>query len=118
MKHIFNETLSHALVGDPAVLVALESGLASEKIFGGQPFSRATCLSPNAGGETVTITIPGSIPGLAPAEVAQRVATLDFVRVKFSGLAVEVKGGEFNRVTYTGTAEKAEVVTAPSGTKS
>ena len=109
-KHFFNASLSLALVGDPAVLVALEAGLVSDKLYGGQPYSRLTCLSPNAGGETVTITVPGVVPDITPAEVAQRVATLNFVRVKFIGLVCEIKGGEFNKVTFTGTAEKAEVV--------
>lgn len=114
-KHLYNEALSVALVGEPAVLVGLEAGLTSEKQFNGQPFSRLTCLSPNAGGETVTITVPGTIPGVTPAEVAQRVATLNFVRVKFTGLTCEVRGDSFNKVSYTGTAEKAEVVTTPPG---
>lgn len=117
MKHLFNTHLSLALLGDPAVLVGLEAGLVSEKIFGGQPYSRLTCLSPNAGGETVTITVPGAIPGITPAEVAQRVASLDFVRVKFTGLVCEVRGDSYNKVAYSGTAEKAEVVPpAASGT--
>ena len=120
MKHYFNSVLSLALVGDPAILVALETGLVSDKVYGGLPHSRATCLSQNAGGETISIVFPGAIANLSPGEVAQRVATLDFVRVRFTGLICEVKGGEYNRVTYTGAAEKAEVVTTPpaSGAKS
>lgn len=116
MKHFFSPVLSLALVGDPAVLVGLEANLTSDKLFNGQPFNRLTCLSPNAGGETVSINAPGTIPGITPAEVAQRVAALDFVRVKFTGLTVEVKGGEYNKVTYVGTAERAEIVTAPGST--
>ncbi len=112
-KHLYNEILSTALVGDPAVLVSLETGLVSEKMFSGQPYSRFTCVSPNAGGEPVYVTIPGATPGLNPAEVARRVASVDFIRVKFIGLTCEVKGDQYNKVTYTGTAAKAEVVTAP-----
>lgn len=111
MKHCFNTPLSLALVGDPAVLVGLEAGLVSEKLYGGQPYSRLTCFLTNVGGDTATITIPGVIPGITPAEVAQRVASLDFPRVRLSGLTCEVKGGEYNKVTFTGTAEKAEIVT-------
>lgn len=115
-KHYFNTPLSLALVGNPAALVSLEAGLVSDKLYGGQPYSRLTCLSPNAGGETVTITIPGAIPGITPAEVAQRVATLDLPRVQLSGLICEVRGDSYNKVTYSGAADKAEIVTpaAPS----
>lgn len=113
MRHIFTGPLAEALVGTPSVVVGYETGLQSEKLYNDQPYSRLTCLAPHAGGETVTVTVPGSVPGLTPAEVAQRVATLDFVRAHFTGLTAEVRGGEFNRVTYTATADKAEVVTAP-----
>lgn len=111
-KHYFNAQLSLALVGDPAALVGLEPGLVSDKLYGGQPYSRLTCFLTNVGGDTATITIPGVIAGITPAEVAQRVASLDFPRVRLSGLTCEVKGGEYNKVTFTGTAEKAEIVTS------
>lgn len=115
-KHNIYDPAATALVGDPAILVGLETGLTSDKLYSGQPFSRLSCLSPSAGGETVTLTVPGTIPGVTPAEVAQRVAALNFVRVRFTGLTCEVRGDSFNKVTYSGTAEKAEVVAAPSPT--
>lgn len=119
-RHIMNTPLSLALVGDPAVLVGLEAGLVSDKQYGGQPYSRLTCFLTNVGGETATITVPGVISGISPAEVAQRVAALDFPRVRLSGLTCEVKGGEYNKIIFTGTAEKAEIVTptAPASAKS
>lgn len=115
MKHFIYEPAASAILGlDGAPITGFETGLTSEKIFDGQQFSRLTVMATATNGETATISVRGVVDGLTTQRVQEAVRTLNFLRVKFTGLTLEAKGAEFNRVTYTGTAEKAEVVTLPA----
>lgn len=108
-KHYITGPAAVALVGNPAAVTAYETNLQSDRVFSGRPYSRVACIAVNAGGENVTIDIPGSISGLTPELVAQKVSRLEFPRISFGGLTIEVKGAEFNRINYTGVAAKAEI---------
>lgn len=122
MPHYITEpAATAALTGDPnggsAVITNYKTGLISEKQFNSLPFSQVSSLGMCLDGEPVTIRIPGEIEGLTPQQVQAAVRTLSFVRVRFTGLTLEVKGGEYNRVVYSGTAEKAEIVAPPPSGK-
>lgn len=113
MRHLIYEPAASAILGlDGAPVTSIESGLASEKMFDNQPFSRITVMATNTNGEIATISVRGTVEGLTTERVQAAVRTLNFLRVKFSGLTLEPKAAEFNRLTYTGTAEKAEIVPA------
>ena len=116
-NHILNEIAARAMLGEWAAITSYESNLKNDRFFGGQEYSRASCIAVNAGGESVTVIVPGTIAGLTPESVVQRVSKLDFPRVRFEGLTIEIKGGEYNRVTFTGIATKAELYTPATTTK-
>lgn len=113
MKHYIYDPASGLILGESgAPVTGYEPGLTSERQFDGKPFSRLTVMATSTNGELATISIPGGVEGLTPQQVQSAVRTLNFIRVKFTGLTLEIKGGEYNKVTYTGTAERAEVVPA------
>ena len=117
MAHtITDPAASAALTGEAnggsAIITSYKTGLTSDKQYNGQPFSQVASLGMCLDGESVTIRFPGSIEGLTPQQVQAAVRTLNFIRVKFTGLSLDVKGDKFNKVTYTGTAERVEVVPA------
>ncbi|MBD5153860.1 MAG: hypothetical protein HDT15_01975 [Oscillibacter sp.] len=119
-KHIITGPAAAALLGNPAAATAYETQLQNDRIWGGKEYSKITCIAVNAGGESVAVSVLGSIEGLTPEIVAQRVGKLDFPRVCFEDLTIEVKGAEYNRITYTGTASRAILYIPPSaapGTK-
>lgn len=120
MPHLITEpAATAALTGEingSAAITSYKTGIVNEKQFGGASFSQVSSIGICLDGEVVTIRFPGAIDGLTPQQVQNAIRTLNFVRVKFTGLTIEVKGGDYNRVTYTGTAEKAELVTAPPTT--
>lgn len=110
-KHIIATPLASTMLGDPAVVVSCNTGLTSEKKFGGQPFSEVVCLAPHLNGELVRVTVPGMVEGLTTEMVQDACCRLSFVRVRFSNdLALEIKGDSYNKVTYTGTASRAVLV--------
>lgn len=109
-KHYVKEPMSTTLLGDPAIATSYTPGQTSEKKYNGKPFSTIACLAPHLDGERVLVEIPGSVPGLTEEMVRDGLLRLSFVRVKFSGLVLEIKGGDFNSVTYVGTAERAVLV--------
>lgn len=97
-----------------AALVGYQTGCTSDYLFEGRPHSKLSVIATCADGERVTIAVPGSVDGLSPQQVQNAVRMLNFVKIKFTGLVLDVKGGEHNRVSYGGTAEKAEIVTSAS----
>lgn len=113
MRHYIFQPAASAILGpDGAPITSYETGLTSERMFENQPFSRLTVMATNTNGELAAISVRGTIEGLTTQRVQEAVRTLNFLRVKFIGLTLEVKGDSFNKVSYTGTAEKAEVVTS------
>lgn len=110
MKHYVKEPMSVTMLGDPAILLSYTPGQTSEKKFGGKPFSTLGCLAQHLDGERVLVEIPGVVPGLTEEAVRDGLLRLAFVRVKFAGLVLEVKGDSYNSVSYVGTAERAVVV--------
>lgn len=119
MSHLITEpAATAALTGEingSAAITSYKTGIVNEKQFGGESFSQVSAIGVCLGGEVVTIKFPGEVAGLTAQQVQEAVRTLNFVRVRFTGLTIEVKGGEYNRVTYSGTAEKAEIVpTSPA----
>ncbi len=109
-KHYIRDPIASAILGDAAAVTGYETGLTNDRIFGGQPFSRIACIAPYLDGERIVITVPGIVQGLTPEMVQEATRHLMFLRVKFAGLAIEVKGDSYNSVTYTGTAERAALV--------
>lgn len=110
MTHHIYEPASTALVGDPTPIASYETGKQNEKLFDGQPFSRIVCIASSTDSEQVEIAVRGAIQGLTPQQVQEAARKLVFVRVKLSGVTLSVRGDQFNKVTYSGTAEKAEIV--------
>lgn len=120
-KHYVYEPAASTILGpDGAPITSFEPGLTSERFFDNQPFSRLTLMATNTNGELATVNVRGTIEGLTTQRVQEAVRTLNFIRVRFSGLTLEAKGDSYNKVTWTGIAEKAEIVPAPpvSGAKS
>lgn len=110
-KHTIRNPLASSMLGDPAVVVSYSTGLTSDKKFGGQSFSEVTCLAPYLNGEIVRVNVPGVVEGMTTEMVQEATCRLSFVRVKFSAdLVLEVKGREYNSVTYSGTADRAVLV--------
>lgn len=109
-KHYIREPIASDIMGEAVPVTAYESGLTSERLYGGRPYSRVGCIAPNLDGERVVITVPGSVQGLTPELVQEATRRLAFVRVKFSGLKLEIKGNSYNSVTYQGTADSAILV--------
>lgn len=123
MAHFMTEPASTvALTGEIGGSVALtnyKTSLTSERLFDGNPFSQVGTIAVCLDGDPVTIKFPGQIEGLTAQQVQNAVRTLNFIRVKFTGLTLTVTGDQYNRVTYSGVAEKAELVTAaPAAGKS
>lgn len=121
MKHLIYEPAASDILGlDGAPITSYETGLTSEKMFDGQPFARITVMATNTNGEVATISVRGTVEGLTTERVQAAVRTLNFIRVKFSGLTLEERGDSFNKLTRIGVAEKAELVPAApaSGAKS
>lgn len=113
VKHYIFEPAASAILGsEGAPVTGYEPGLLSEKLFDGQPFSRVTLMATCTNGETSTVSVRGSIEGLTPQRVQETMRTLNFVKVKFSGLTLEARADKYNTLNYIGTAEKAEIVTA------
>lgn len=113
MKHYLYEPAASAILGpDGAPVTSYETGLTSDKLFNGQPYSRLVIMATNTNGELATVTVPSTVDGLTTQRVQEAVRTLSFIKVKFIGLTLEGKGDSYNKLTWTGTAEKAEIVTA------
>ena len=110
MKHYIKDPMATTMLGDPAIALSYVTGQTSDKKYGGKPYSIVACLAPHLDGERVLVELPGVIPGLTEEMVQEATRRLSFVRVKFSGLVLEVKGGEYNAVTYVGTADHAVVI--------
>lgn len=112
MKHYIYDPAASAILGlDGAPITGYEPGLTSERLFENQPFSRLTLMATNTNGELATISTRGVVDGLTPQRVQEAVRTLNFIRVKFTGLILEAKGDAYNKLSWSGTAEKAEIVT-------
>lgn len=112
-KHYIYEPAASAILGiDGAPVTGFESGLTSEKMFDNQTYSRITVMATNTNGELATVSVRGTIEGLTAQRVQEAVRTLNFLRVKFTGLTLEEKGDSFNKLTRIGVAEKAELVPA------
>lgn len=112
-KHYIYEPAASAILGpEGAPVTGYEPGLTSERLFDGQPFSRITLMATGTNGELATISVRGVVDGLTTQRVQEAVRTLNFLRVKFTGLTLEAKGDSFNKVTWSGTAEKAEIITS------
>ena len=112
MKHYIYDPAASTILGlDGAPITGYETGLTSEKVFDNQTFSRLTVMATNTNGELAAVAVRGSVDGLTPQRVQEAVRTLNFIRVKFVGLTLEVKGDNYNKVTWSGTADKAEIVT-------
>lgn len=110
-KHIINNPLASTMLGDPAVVISYSPGLTSDSKFSGHPYSEVVCLAPLLNGDIVRVTVPGMVEGLTTDMVQDACCRLSFIRVRFSNdLALEIKGGEFNRVTYIATASRAALV--------
>lgn len=109
-KHLINGPMAVAMLGDPAIVLSLSTGLTSKAKFAGQPYSQIACLAPHLDGERVLIDVPGMVQGITSEMVQEATLRLSFVRVKFTGLVLEIKGGDFNSVTYQGTADRATLV--------
>lgn len=109
-KHYIREPIASAILGDAAAVTSYEAGLTNDRIFGGQPYSRVGCIAPYLDGERVVISLPGVVQGLTPDMVQEATRRLTFLRVKFAGLVLEVKGDSYNNVTYVATAERAALV--------
>lgn len=111
------EPAASALIGaDDAVVTAYATGFISEKFNEGKPFSRLSILMRCTDGEA-SIILPGAVDGLTPQFVQAAKRNLNFVRVKLIGLSLSARGdGKYN-LAWSGSAEKAEIVTAPASTK-
>lgn len=109
-KHFISEPMSTAMLSDPAVVLNYTTGQTSEWRFGGKPYSTVVCLAPYLGGERVQVLVPGSVQGLTEEMAREGLLRLSFVRVKFTGLVLEIKGGEYNNVSYQGVADRATLV--------
>lgn len=109
-KHYIREPIASAILGETAAVTSYEAGLTNDRIFGGQPYSRVSCIAPYLDGERVVVTVPGIVQGLTPEMVQEATRRLLFLRVKFSGLVIEIKGDSYNSVSYVGTAERAALV--------
>lgn len=109
-KHFINNPLASTMLGDPAVILSYATGLTSDHKYAGQPYSEVVCLAPYLNGAQVRVSVPGIIEGLTVEMVQEATCRLAFVRVKFFGLVLEVKGGEYNAVTFVGTADRAVLV--------
>lgn len=111
MAHLIYEPAASAILGnDGAPVLGYSRGLTNEKFFGGEPFSRLNLLATSTNGEVASVSVRGEIAGLTTEAVQDAARRLAFVRVKFTGLVLEVKGDGYNTVEYRGTAEKAELV--------
>lgn len=106
-KHFIREPVASAILGGEAPVVNYDTGLTSDRLFGGQPYSRLGCIAPYLDGENVIVTIPGTVQGLTPELVQESTRRLSFVRVKFSDLVLEIRGDAYNSVSYSGTARSA-----------
>lgn len=109
-KHFIRDPMASNLLGTPAVVTGYITGLTSDTKFNGNPYSEVACLAPYMNGELVRVNIPGVVEGLTSEMVQEACCRLTFVRVKFTGLVLEIKGEQFNRVTYVGTADRAALV--------
>lgn len=109
-KHYIREPIASAILGDAAAVTSYETGLSNDRIFGGQPYSRVSCIAPYLDGERVVIVLPGTVQGLTPEMVQEATRRLTFLRVKFVGLSLEIKGDSYNTVSFVGTAERAALV--------
>lgn len=120
MKHyIYDPAATEVLGKDGSPITGYEPGLTNEKVLDGQPFSRLTVMAVCTNGELATITVPGKVEGLTVQQVQESVRNLTFIKVKFSGLTLEEKGDSYNKLTRTGMAEKATIVTPiPTPSKS
>ena len=103
--------LTGAVDNPGAAVVGLQTGCTSDYIFDGRPHSKISVIATCADGERVTVAVPGTVDGLTPQQVQNAVRTLNFIRIKFTGLVLDVKGNDHNKINYTGTADKAEIVT-------
>ena len=95
MPHLITEPAASAALtgeinGGSAIITSYKTDLTSDKQFNGQPFSQMSSLGVCLDGEPVTIKIPGRIEGPTPQQVQAAVRTLNFIRVKFTGLTLEV----------------------------
>lgn len=103
--------LTGAVDNPGAAVVGLQTGCTSDYVFDGRPHSKISVIATCADGERVTVAVPGTVDGLTPQRVQEAVRTLNFIRVKFTGLTLEAKGDTYNKLSWSGTAEKAEVIT-------
>ena len=109
-KHFIKGSMAAAMLGDPAVVLSYATGLTSKNLFAGQAYSQIACLAPYLDGERILVNIPGVVQGITSEMVQEATQRLAFVRVRFAGLVLEIKGGEYNRVMYVGTADRAVLV--------
>lgn len=121
MAHYISEPaasvmLSGSIDDAGAATVGYQTGCRNENIFGGQEHTKVSVMALCAEGDKATIAVKEPIANLTPQMVQNTVRTLNFIRVRFTGLVLEVKGDSYNKISWTGTAERAEVVTsAPAG---
>lgn len=119
MSHKIYEPAASVLLGrEGAPVMGYETGLTSERLYQGQPYSRLTVMALCTNGEMADITVPGAVDGLSVQQVREAMEKTTFLKVKFTGLELEEKGGEYNKLTRKGTADKAELVTPPVPSKS
>lgn len=98
--------MAQAFLGTPAVISQVEPMKRRRPKDGPETVSDDIGVMVRADGCVLAqISLPsGSLGGLTQADVTERNLALDFIKVKLDGLVLEVRGGEFNKVEYRGTA--------------
>ena len=99
MKHEYTGQMAQAFLGTPAVISQVEP------MKRRRPKDDIGVMVRADGCVLAQISLPsGALGGLTQADVTERNLALDFIKAKLDGLVLEVRGGEFNKVEYRGTA--------------
>ena len=106
MKHEYTGQMAQAFLGTPAVISQVEPMKRRRPKDVPETVSDDIGVMVRADGCVLAqISLPsGALGGLTQADVTERNLALDFIKAKLDGLVLEVRGGEFNKVEYRGTA--------------
>ncbi|MBC5722571.1 hypothetical protein H8S11_07080 [Flintibacter sp. NSJ-23] len=104
------------IVGDVKDDVAWETGTDGKRHPGPRVGTCYTVLMQQSGLAPLTVKTPEAVPAVSAEEVAAACLSGQFIRVRFEGFTADPYQGK-NGLGISATADKAVVVSAPSGVK-
>ena len=104
------------IVGEVKDDVEWEDGPDGKRRPGPRVGTRYTVHMQQSGLAPLTVRTPEAVPAVSPEEVAAACLSGQFIRVRFENFVAEPYQGK-NGMGISATADKAVVVSAPSGVK-